>query len=332
MKGHKLADMLLPSVCFVIAYFGKWPVWMPLFLESCRRNTGFNWLIFGDGGRLRNLPCNVGFEPMTLVKFNSFAQRQTGLSFDITRPYKISDIRGMFGHIFARYIKNFQFWGHTDIDLVYGDLDSFGVRRELISCDIYSPYRTPVGHFTIFRNVEEVNSLYLDFDNLEGAYKGDQSVLGYDERQLAAVLRRSNKIRFKHVENYKAELSRKVCRVGATIMPFGQIIGERFSADERYLWKEGKTFQIKGERVREFMYLHFFMWKGARYWGRFDPKGKTPGEFWFDAGGFALSKNQLMPTNLPFKILRFSQFTISRFWNGLRWATIIAWRKYSPLS
>ena len=313
--------MRLPSVCFVIVYIGPWPIWMPLFLESCRYNKGFNWLIFGDHTFSGNVPKNVQFERMSFHRFNMLAKRETGLPFNIKRPYKISDTKEMFGRIFNKYLKGFDFWGQTDVDLVYGDLDSFGIRQDLDKFDIYCPYHAPVGHFTLYKNVEKINNLYQKYDNLEFSYKETESLMGFDEHFLGNLIAISKDIYVKHTD-YRKELLKKRCAVGVSIMPYGQILGERLSANERYQFKGGRVFQFKGSKKREFMYLHFFMWKGTRYWRQYDTS-KNFKQFWLNAWGFANSEKELKGIRNVERALHYWQYAASRLWYGLRWTYIL---------
>ena len=66
-QNNKLPNSL-PRVCFILPYFGKWPVWTPLFLESCSQNKGFTWLLFGNQKGLKNTPTNVKWQKMTLAQ------------------------------------------------------------------------------------------------------------------------------------------------------------------------------------------------------------------------------------------------------------------------
>lgn len=36
------------KIAIIIAYFGKLPEYIQLFLDSCKLNYGFEWLIFSD--------------------------------------------------------------------------------------------------------------------------------------------------------------------------------------------------------------------------------------------------------------------------------------------
>ena len=278
----------LPSVYFIIPYFGPWPVWLPLFLESCRHNSGFNWLLFGDQKKPNYLPSNVRWQKMNLAEFNRLAQHETGLAFNIKTPYKICDARPMFGQIFNKYLKNASFWGHSDLDILYGDLNSFGIKKSLLSCDVYTPCDSIVGHFTLYRNVETINKLYLKLENLPQAYRHSPRSLGYDEKGMNAVLHRTKNVRFSQITDYKKELSKNRCAIGASIMHCGQVIRERLTAMEKYVWKDGKTFQLNGSRKREFMYLHFLTWKSESFWLKYNPSGKVLRQFYLDVSGFSL--------------------------------------------
>lgn len=292
-----------PSVRFIIPYFGPWPKWLPLFLESCRLNPGFNWILFGDHKWTKSKPQNVTFEKVTLNYFNQLAKKQTGLPFNIKTPYKICDARPMFGIIFQKYLNGWDFWGHTDLDIVYGNLASFKIKEILRSCDVYSPYDSIAGHFAIYKNIKRINRLYLKLEGLDKAYANSFGWLSFDEKKITHLLRHTKDIRFKHV-NYKHELAQKKCQTGASILHGGQIIGEKPTCTEQYFFENGKTFQIKGKYIREFMYFHFFAWKKEFFWRHFDASQQVPTKFWVDLSGFTANKDELFSTNILARNIR----------------------------
>ena len=295
----------LPKVCFINPYFGKLPIWMPLFLESCRKNSAFSWFLFGDHKNYYKLPKNVKWEKMSMDDFNKLARKQTGLPFSIQTPYKICDAKPMYGDIFKHYLNGFTFWGNYDLDVIYGDLDSFSLRKKITNCDIYTPFDSPVGHFTLYRNVKPINKLYLKLDNLHLAYQDAPSCLGYDHKPMLKLINSNRHLRFFNV-NYRKELQKSRCEAGASIMPSGQLVGELFSAKERYLWENGKTFQLNGKRRREFLYIHFFCWKSNDFWRRFNAKSKPISKFWLDLGGYTPNQKYLLPANKLSRMFRYA--------------------------
>ena len=40
----------------------------------------------------------------------------------LDRPYKLCDFKPAYGFIFGEYLKEYDYWGHCDIDIVWGDL------------------------------------------------------------------------------------------------------------------------------------------------------------------------------------------------------------------
>lgn len=44
------------KIAIIIAYFGKLPEYIQLFLDSCKLNYGFEWLIFSDDDTTYNYP------------------------------------------------------------------------------------------------------------------------------------------------------------------------------------------------------------------------------------------------------------------------------------
>lgn len=72
----------------------------------------------------------------------------------ISTPYKVCDFKPMFGEIFQEYLHGYDFWGHCDLDMVFGNLADFLTPEKLAAHDkIY-----PNGHLSLYRNTPEVNA------------------------------------------------------------------------------------------------------------------------------------------------------------------------------
>lgn len=153
------------SVRIVIPYFGKWPVWFPLFLESCRWNPTVSWLFFTDCPECGDSPPNVSFVSGTLKDFCVLASKKLNLpSLSIVDPYKVCDFKPLLGLIFEDYLEGFDFWGHGDVDVVYGNLRA-KLTDELLRFDVISMHRRYIsGHLTLYRNTTEVNELFKRVD------------------------------------------------------------------------------------------------------------------------------------------------------------------------
>lgn len=75
---------------------------------------------------------------------------------------KVCDYRPTFGVLYEEEINGFDFWGTTDLDCVYGDVDKFITDDLLENTDIYSSHDTYVsGPFSLYRNAPVVNYLFM---------------------------------------------------------------------------------------------------------------------------------------------------------------------------
>jgi FkbM family methyltransferase len=141
-------------------YFGKWPVWFPAFLLSCSANNNVDWLFFTDCEIPHVIYPNVNFIPLNLGQLNDLASEKLGLSIK-KGNYSQLDLRPSYGVIFEEYIKNYDFWGHCDIDVVWGDIRSFFTEDVFQNYDIVSPRKDFIaGHLTFWRNVPKINNLF----------------------------------------------------------------------------------------------------------------------------------------------------------------------------
>lgn len=145
------------KACFVIPYFGKMPSNFRVFLKTCRENPEFDWLIITNDEGEYPYAGNVHVKIMQFSEFVNRVQDCFDFRISLERPYKICDYRAAFGIIFAEELKEYLFWGHCDTDEYFGNIASF------ITDDVLQQYDKILclGHFTLFRNIPEINGMYL---------------------------------------------------------------------------------------------------------------------------------------------------------------------------
>lgn len=152
------------KICILTLYFGPLPNYFNQWLESCGWNPTINFLIITDQ------EINSSFDNVKVLKtnlseikkkFDKVMNREVALAF----PYKLCDYRPMYGLAFENELKEYDFWGHCDIDLIWGDL------RKFITDDILKRYDKifPLGHLALYRNTKKVNNYF----RLSGSLRGD---------------------------------------------------------------------------------------------------------------------------------------------------------------
>lgn len=170
----------MKSICYIVPYFGKFPAGFPLWLKSCEYNPTVNWIIFTDDKRNFNYPDNVKVYYMTFEELKEKFQSKFDFKICLDRPYKLCDFKPAYGEIFSDYLQGYDFWGHCDIDLIWGDIRRFYTDEILNSYDRISRF----GHSSLFKNNPIINTIYKkDFPGIVTAkevYTSDKS-FAYDE-------------------------------------------------------------------------------------------------------------------------------------------------------
>lgn len=240
-----------PRVRILIPWFGAWPEWLPLFLETCRRNPSIEWLLLGDGEAPRNLPPNVGFEPLRFETLRERLRRRLGLALPDFEPYKLCDFRLAFGRVFAEQIAGCDYFGWGDLDVVYGDLGRY-LTAERLDCDVLSFNADHLsGHLTLVRNGALARDLHEALPGWRASVV-DTEYRHLDEPPPAAL---DGAVRVRAEESFNTPLSPKI--------PW---CDGRFVFPSVWTWRAGRlTNDLDGER--EFPYLHFMHWKGG-WWPR----------------------------------------------------------------
>jgi len=235
-------------IALVLPYFGRWPVWLPAFLLSCKYNP-IDWLLFSDCGEPSHLPRNVHYIPMTLQDIKKLAEDQLKTAITLAFPYKLCELRPAYGRIFAQYLSGYDFWGHCDLDVIWGDISHWITPNLLEKYDILSARRHRMcGHFSLYRNVEAVNHLFEGHPHWAQCFD-DVAYHRFDEDGMTEVVTRAADQGIVRVywPRFLFNFADAGDREPTIMKPWR----------DRWQWKAGKVYDID----QEVMYLHFQRWK-----------------------------------------------------------------------
>lgn len=127
-----------------------------LFLNSCRNNPDFDWIIFTDNEESYDYPPNVHKIKMTFLEAKELISRKFDFSVALSNPNKLHDYKAAYGYIFSDYLKKYDFFGYTDYDVIYGQLKHFITEEMLERYDKLYIH----GHFSLCRNTPEIVTLF----------------------------------------------------------------------------------------------------------------------------------------------------------------------------
>jgi hypothetical protein len=141
---------------FGFYFVGPLPPYFPLTLKSMAANPEVSWTLFTDQATPAT-PPNVLVERYSFEEFRLLIERAFDFPMVIPRPYKVADVRPAFGHLFADRIRDADFWGYFDLDVIFGRISHFFTDEVAANFDKLLQR----GAFCAFRNTPEVREWFL---------------------------------------------------------------------------------------------------------------------------------------------------------------------------
>ena len=164
----------MKKIILITCYFGKFPWYFPFFLKSCGYNPTVDFIIYSDCKLAFEIPGNVKIISFSLDKFNRLASRKLGFDISVKTPYKLCDFKPAYGAIFQDSISHYEFWGITDIDVVFGRIREFMSEELLERYDVISVRNDyPTGCFMLFKNTKKINLLFTKSKDYKKVFTSD---------------------------------------------------------------------------------------------------------------------------------------------------------------
>lgn len=236
------------TIAFIVCYFGKFPQYFNLWLKSCAYNPTVDWILFTDQDPVGSVP-NVHYVKTTFQELHKLFAEKLGFSVTLDKPYKICDFRPAYGVIFKEYLKNYDFWGHCDLDMILGDVREFFTGNVLDHHDKILWF----GHIALYRNTSENNERYklpggpVDYKTV---FTSGRHYL-FDEEGINRIFRHY------HFPLYFEPILIDVIFYRKHYSGFNIKNYQR----QVFFWENGKVFQAyqRGGRVdqKEFLSIHF---------------------------------------------------------------------------
>ena len=173
-------------IILIITYIGEYPWYFPYFLHSCRYNSTVDFLIFTDNNDPKlELPANVKMIPYSIEAFKADAAKALEFEVAVESGYKLCDFKPAYGFIFADYIKDYEFWGYCDVDVIFGNIRSFMTDELLNEYDVISArhdYLT--GCFALYRNQPYFRELFKQSKDCRKVFTNSRNFF-FDETNFA---------------------------------------------------------------------------------------------------------------------------------------------------
>lgn len=256
--------MAEPSIVFLIPYFGRWPFWMPFFLRSCSANPTISWVLYSDCGVPESLPDNVRYVHTSYAAYCELVSSRLGVDFQPQRTYKLCDLKPALGLVHEEDIGGFDFWGFSDLDVIYGQLRDYFTFEKLARYDFFSTHERRVsGHLCLMRNTEKMRNAFWKIPN-------------YRERLCDEKSHALDEGAFSRIFLWRKNFPKPLFNLVGLFNPWRRkaLFEELFSTPnagrpwvdgsrnfpEHWFWRNGVVF-TDNAGDRSFPYLHFYGWK-----------------------------------------------------------------------
>lgn len=286
----------MKKIVFINVYFGKFPVWFPAFLKSCETLNEVTFLFFTNCAMPAWYPQNVKFIKFTSSDLVNLCREKTGHKLNFEKPYKMCDIKPMYGHWFSEFIKDFEYWGHCDIDLIWGDIRRHLDEEISQGFDVIKGQPDRVsGHCAIFRNDKAINKLYQQSNDYPKIL-AEAEYCSFDEISMDQLL--------KEQTEFSISGHRLPYNFFGREKPYGNAEGSIFPTIQKFEWNQGiLTESFFLGKTSESAYLHFRNWKDKQSYC--DPEISQSNKFYLSF--FAMHTDQ---KNLVYKMRMYAYLLI----------------------
>lgn len=247
----------MKKIAIIIPYFGNLPNYFDLWLRSAEKNDIIDFILLTDN------PIESSSHNIIVMncKFEDVVKRiRAKFPFEVQLrdPYDLCTFKPAYGYIFDDLLNEYDFWGHCDVDLIFGDLKKFITDNILQKHDkIFSH-----GHLCLYKNSPVMNHLFMtkrpDCIYYKDAFSSRKIWNNFDEYPygVSRIAKQSN------IKVYEAPVFADIDSFFYTFRKIYSYLDKKDdSADIRqyFSWENGKLYDvIIGENSKEELaYVHF---------------------------------------------------------------------------
>ena len=144
----------MKTIVLIFPFFGTLPVQYKMWRASALQNPSIDFMFFTDADV--EPAKNIIVHKMQFSKFQELTQHAFDFPIVLDRPYKLCEYKQAYGFILHNYIKDYDFWGFGDLDLVYGDIRAF-ITEDVLKHKFILGW----GHLSLLHNDEDTNTFFM---------------------------------------------------------------------------------------------------------------------------------------------------------------------------
>ena len=162
---------------FLLPFFGEYPTWLDQWVANME-NLDYDYKIFSN---------KKIFEERVYEKLEIEPNVVSGEA-------KVWDYRPALGYLYEDVIKDYDVWGHTDFDCVYGDVDKYMPE----DFEIWSNHHNYImGAWTLYKNTDKINTLFKKYALWKESME-DPTPNGWGEENFAPTINHYANVVYTH--------------------------------------------------------------------------------------------------------------------------------------
>lgn len=265
----------MKKIIFLAFYFGKWPEWMELYIDSIKRNPSIDFFFTTDCDTsvIENI-ANIRFRKISFDDYIQEYKKILKTEINIDNPVKICDLRPFFGLIHQKDIAGYDFFGWTDLDIIFGDIRSFYTEDILNKYEVLSTHKMRLaGHCALLKNNKKYREMGYKVYNWKGALQNPNFV-GIDEHGMSNALCMTffdklaekfklskNNFLLNRLRKWKTRNYYFVEQYTTPFVPIAWIDGSINSEQPKEWYYDKGNITNSSDGNRKFMYLHLMNFK-----------------------------------------------------------------------
>jgi hypothetical protein len=151
------------KISIITWWDGAYPWYFSYFLHSCKYNHSIDFYVITENKQaIPNMPRNVKIIYKSIEEIKVAAAQKLGFKIAIENGYKLNDFKPAYGFLFPELVKGYDFWGHSDLDVIYGNMREFFDNEMLSTYDFISTrHDFTCGCFCLYRNNKKINTYFM---------------------------------------------------------------------------------------------------------------------------------------------------------------------------
>lgn len=249
------------NVILILPYFGKLPNYFNLFLKSVKYNNNIKWLLITDDKSFYEFPTNLEVKYVSFKEIQDLFQSKFDFKIKLDSTSKLCDFKPTYGYMFENYTEGYAYWGHCDLDIIWGNFNKILDLKKLNKYDKIFNF----GHLTIYKNEPHINKRFFELIDAQPRYKivfSQPIGFAFDEKynkSINSIYRENNFSIFQN--SYVADIDPYHYNFRLTIYNF---ITDSYSIEgiskQLFTWEEGNVYRYykKNDNLikEEFLYIH----------------------------------------------------------------------------